>query len=109
MADVKAQMAIADSTVAIHPEVFNRFNALGFAYLAKGKTSPSFDAFSEAMEVCPNAKGGDFDLARVSLEKSARDRCDPYPRTAVTVDLPSRKPPRSTFPPPSPPYPFLEH
>lgn len=88
--DVDARIAILKEAVQIAPDVFNGYNALGYAYREKGMRQRALDCFIEAVRQHPKDKAGYFDLAHAYLDMGETDLCVKYLEKAVDVDPSSR-------------------
>lgn len=84
--DVDARIALLESASTVCPSAFNVYNALGYAWLEKGKKAHAIDAFHKAIEQHPNDKAGYCDLAYAYLEAGKESLAITYFRKALNVD-----------------------
>ena len=89
MTDAAQRIALLQSAIAVDPDSFNGYNALGYAYLDQGDLHAAIAAFKEATVRHPDAKEGYFDLAeayrrlgRIDLCKAALEQAVKRDRTA---------------------------
>lgn len=84
--DNKQRLALLKDAVTIYPQVFNGYNALGYAYLADGSTLEAIDSFKNAIHHNPDDKAGYFDLAHAFLRQGNKEFCIDYLRQAIRID-----------------------
>lgn len=84
------RISLLEKAVEICPDVFNGFNALGYAYLADNKPMRAIDAFNSAVRNRPSDKAGFFDLACAYLKIHDRDLALKQLKKAVLADPSSR-------------------
>jgi len=88
--DVDKQIEILNEAVQIDPDVFNGFNALGYAYLQKRDYGKAIDAFNQAIKHHPADKAGFHDLAIAHLYSGGEELCLKYLKKSIQID-PSSK------------------
>ncbi|MBF0427144.1 MAG: tetratricopeptide repeat protein [Magnetococcales bacterium] len=88
--DPAARVPLLLAAIKMCPQVFNAYNALGYAYLEQGESAKAMDAFQDAIRHHPRSKEGYFDLAAACLQTGDRDLCLKHLRRALAVDPSSR-------------------
>jgi Tfp pilus assembly protein PilF len=88
--DIDQKITLLSDAVEIDPDVFNGFNALGYAYLEKGEVSSAIDAFRESLDRFPKDKEAYFDLARLYVREENIAVATKYLRRAVKFDPSAR-------------------
>ena len=86
ISDVDSKIDLLKSAIATDPDVFNAYNALGYAYLEKGDTYGAIDCFKEAINHHPEAKEGYLDLARAYIKVKRLDLARTYLDKAIEAD-----------------------
>lgn len=86
IADMDKRIELLQQAVALDPNVFNGYNALGYAYLDKGDVFRAIEAFREAVYRHPDEKEGYCDLAYAYLKAEQLDLCIEKLQSAVQVD-----------------------
>ncbi|MBI4792942.1 MAG: hypothetical protein HY789_09530 [Deltaproteobacteria bacterium] len=84
--DNQQRLALLKEAVTIYPQVFNGYNALGYAYLSAGSTMEAIDSFKNAIHFHPDDKAGYFDLAHAFLHHGNKEFCLDYLRQAIRID-----------------------
>lgn len=84
--DIDARISLLESALAQYPAAFNGYNALGYAYLAKGEQAKAIDAFQKAIQAHPDDKAGYCDLGYAYLRSGQNDLAVKYFRAAISVD-----------------------
>lgn len=90
MEDIDHKIQILNEALELDPNVFNGYNALGYAYLEKNDLEAAVDAFHGAVQHHPEDKAGYFDLAYVYLEKGKQNLVRKYLNKAISVDPSAR-------------------
>ncbi len=85
--DPDSRIQLLSEALEIDPQVFNGYNALGYAYLEKEDVHAAIDAFREAIQRHPEDKEGYFDIARAYLQLKQHDRVRKYLKQASEVDV----------------------
>lgn len=75
IADPARRITLLKSAIAVDPDSFNGYNALGYAYLDQGDLQAAIGAFKEATIRHPEAKEGYFDLAEAYRRLGRIDLC----------------------------------
>lgn len=88
--DPLVRIRLLQEAVAIDPQVFNGYNALGYAWLDAGEPLRAADAFKEAVHHHPEDKAGYCDLAFAYLRLGNPELCRQYLDQAVAVDPSAR-------------------
>jgi len=88
--DVDQKIGLLQAAISAHPDAFNGYNALGYAFLEKGDTAAAMDAFNHAIRQHPDAKEGYFDLAGIHSREGNDDLCIKYLIQAIQVDPTSK-------------------
>ncbi|MEO5329518.1 MAG: tetratricopeptide repeat protein [Magnetococcus sp. THC-1_WYH] len=88
--DIDQRIALLQSAIDAHPDAFNAFNSLGYAFVEKGYLAAAIDAFTEAVQRHPDAKEGYFDLAGTHLTAGSIDLCIKYLILATKADPTSK-------------------
>ncbi|MDL2316442.1 hypothetical protein LJC59_05110 [Desulfovibrio sp. OttesenSCG-928-A18] len=65
--EVKDKIALLEKAVGICPDVFNGFNALGYAHIEANNPLRALHAFTKAIEYRPKDKAGYFDCAHAYI------------------------------------------
>lgn len=78
------------SAISIHPEVFNAWNAIGYAFLQKGETIKALDAFLQAVTLHPKDKEGYCDVAWCYMQINEPALCREYLIKAINIDQSAR-------------------
>lgn len=89
--DVDRKIDLLQEAVAIHPGVFNGYNALGWAWVEKDEIFRAVEAFNKAIEQHPREKAGFLDLAHVYLKQGKSALALETLEKAVAVDPTSKK------------------
>jgi len=89
--DVDKKIELLKSAIKINPEVFNAYNALGYAYLEKNMVYKAIDAFKDAIHLHPDEKEGYFDLAYAYLRAGDKELSIQYLKRAVEIDPSSKE------------------
>ena len=84
--DPDARIELLEEAVQIYPQVFNGYNALGYAYLAKDEIGRAVDAFHQAIRLHPEQIEGYCDLARAYLRQGEQELAMRYLRQALEKD-----------------------
>lgn len=84
--DPDARIGLLEQAVGIDPQVFNGYNALGYAHWAKGDRAAAADAFREAIHQHPDQVEGLCDLARLYQEQGELPQARKYLRKARKLD-----------------------
>lgn len=89
--DVNLRIQLLSQALELDPNVFNGYNALGYAYLEKDEWEAAVDAFREAVQHHPEDKAGYFDLAKAYLKRERPDLVRKYLNRAMSVDPSARR------------------
>ncbi|MBK1725747.1 tetratricopeptide repeat protein [Halorhodospira neutriphila] len=84
--DPETRIGLLKDAVEIYPQVFNGYNALGYAYLSKGELAQAADAFHEAIRLHPDQVEGYCDLARAYYRQNEQALAEKYLRKALDKD-----------------------
>lgn len=90
VADPAQRAELILTALKAHPEAFNGWNALGYAYMEMGETHLAIDAFHDAIAHHPDALEGYMDLAAAYVAADQPDLCIKHLRAAIKID-PSAK------------------
>ena len=90
VSDIAVKIALLKEAVALDPDSFNGFNALGYAHLSKGDRDAAIAAFIQATIRHPKAKAGWFDLAGVYVSLGRIDLAREALGKAIAADPSAR-------------------
>jgi Tfp pilus assembly protein PilF len=86
VADAASRIPLLEAASVEHPQAYNVFNALGYAYMDLKEVDRAIDAFSQAVFHHPEDKAGYCDLAYAHSVKGNDSLCVKYLRKAISVD-----------------------
>lgn len=90
VSDPGRRIALLNEAVAIDPDSFNAYNALGYAHLQAGDRDAALAAFIQSTARHPEAKAGWFDVAGVYVDMKRLDLARDALSKAVAADSTAR-------------------
>lgn len=84
--NTKTKIALLEQAVAIQPDVYNGYNALGYAHIADTNLAGSIEAFTKAIVYHPNDPAGYCDLAYAYLLCKNKNACRQNLEKAILLD-----------------------
>lgn len=84
--NVKAKIALLEQATAIQPEVYNGYNALGYAYIEDKNFAGAVEAFTKAGIYHPQDPAGFCDLAYAYLLCENKNACKQNLEKAILLD-----------------------
>lgn len=88
--DPEARKHILEKAVGICPDVFNGFNALGYAHIEMNNPLRALHAFTKAVEYRPKDKAGYFDCAYAYVLMHDTEMAIKSLKSAIAVDESAR-------------------
>lgn len=85
--DVKAKITLLEQAAAIQPDVYNGYNALGYAYIADKNFAGASEAFTKAIIYHPKDPAGYCDLAYAYLLCENKNACKQNLEKAISLDF----------------------
>lgn len=84
--NVKAKIALLEQATTIQPDVYNGYNALGYAYIADKNFAGAIEAFTKAIMYHPKDPAGYCDLAYAYLLCENKNACRQNLEKAILLD-----------------------
>lgn len=81
-----AKIALLEQAIAIQPDVYNGYNALGYAYIADENLAGAIEAFTKATLYRPKDPAGFCDLAYAYLQSKNENACKQNLEKAMLLD-----------------------
>lgn len=84
--NAKAKIVLLEQATAIQPDVYNGYNALGYAHIEDNNLAGAVEAFTKAIMYHPEDPAGYCDLAYAYLLHNNKDACKRNLEKAILLD-----------------------